>query len=95
MNIKELHTISTAVQNNVMFTTTEGKVISLQILKGGELKEHITKTPALLICISGNAIYEDEKGVTVILFSGDFVKIESNVKHRVNGVENTNLLLIK
>jgi len=95
MNIKELHTINTDVQTDVMFTAAEGKVISLQILKGGQLKEHITKIPALLICVSGNAIYEDEKGVTVILFSGDFVKIESNVKHWVNGVENTNLLLIK
>ncbi len=95
MNLKELHTISTAVQTDIMFIAKEGKVVSLQILKESQLKEHITKTPALLICVSGNAIYEDINGVKEILFSGDFIKIEENVKHWVKGIEDTNLLLIK
>lgn len=95
MNLKELHIESTGVQTNMMFPATDGKVISLQIAKGSQLKEHITKVPALLICVAGNAVYEDEKGVTVTLLSGDFVKIEPNVKHWVDGIENSNLLLIK
>lgn len=95
MNLKELHTEAKGVQTNMLFPTTDGKVISLQILKGSTLEEHITKVPALLVCVSGNAVYEDEKGTKAVLFSGDFVKIEPNVKHWVNGIENTNLLLIK
>lgn len=95
MNLKELHTDNKGVQTNMMFPATEGKVISLQILKDSKLEEHVTKVPALLVCVSGNAVYEDEKGIKAVLFSGDFVKIESNVKHWVNGIENTNLLLIK
>lgn len=95
MNLKELHTDNVGVQTNMMFTTTEGKVISLQIAKNEQLKEHVTKVPALLVCVTGNAVYEDEKGVKAILFSGDFVKIEPNVKHWVNGIQDTNLLLIK
>lgn len=95
MNLKELHTEAKGVQTNMLFPTTEGKVISLQILKDSTLEEHITKVPALLVCVSGNAVYEDEKGTKAVLFSGDFVKIEPNVKHWVNGIENTNLLLIK
>lgn len=95
MNLKELHKDSIGVQTNMMFPATDGKVISLQILKDNQLKEHITKVPALLICVSGNAIYEDEKGNKATLLSGDFVKIEPNVKHWVNGIENSNLLLIK
>jgi len=95
MNLTELHNDSIGVQTNMMFTATDGKVISLQILKGNQLKEHITKVPALLVCVNGNAIYEDENGISTALFSGDFIKIEPNIKHWVNGMENTNLLLIK
>lgn len=95
MNLKELHTDNKGVQTNMMFPATDGKVISLQILKDSKLEEHVTKVPALLVCVSGNAVYEDEKGIKSVLFSGDFVKIEPNVKHWVNGIESTNLLLIK
>ena len=95
MNIKELHTKNREVETQMMFAATEGKVISLQISKNNQLKEHITKVPALLVCVSGNAIYEDEKGIKAILLSGDFVKIEPNVKHWVDGIEDSNLLLIK
>lgn len=95
MNLKELHTDNKGVQTNMMFPATDGKVISLQILKDSKLEEHVTKVPALLVCVSGNAVYEDEKGIKAVLFSGDFVKIEPNVKHWVIGIESTNLLLIK
>jgi len=95
MNLKELHKESAGVQTNMMFPATDGKVISLQIAKGSQLTEHVTKVPALLVCVSGKAEYEDEKGVKVILLSGDFVNIEPNIKHWVNGIKNSNLLLIK
>jgi quercetin dioxygenase-like cupin family protein len=95
MNLKELHKDSIGVQTNVLFPATEGKVISLQILKGNTLKEHLSKVPALLVCVTGNAIYEDEKGIKVTLKSGDFIKIEPNVKHWINGIKDSNLLLIK
>lgn len=95
MNLKDLHKDSIGVQTNMMFPATNGKVISLQILKNSQLKEHITDVPALLVCVSGIAVYEDEKGNKSTLSSGDFVKIEPNVKHWVNGIETSNLLLIK
>lgn len=95
MNLTELHNDSTGVQTKMIFPATDGKVISLQILKGNELKEHVSKVAALLVCVSGNAIYQDENGLKVTLLSGDFVRIEPNVKHWVNGIETTNLLLIK
>lgn len=95
MNLKDLHKETLGVQTNMMFPAIDGKIISLQILKNSQLKEHITNVPALLICVTGNATYEDEKGNVTNLFSGDFVKIEPNVKHWINGIENSNLLLIK
>ena len=95
MNLKDLHKETLGVQTNMMFPAIDGKIISLQILKNSQLKEHITNVPALLICVTGNATYEDEKGNVTNLFSGDFLKIEPNVKHWINGIENSNLLLIK
>lgn len=95
MNLKELHTESKSVQTKMIFPTTEGKVISLQILKDNQLKEHTTTVPALLVCVKGEAVFENEKGISVTLLSGDFINIEPNVKHWVNAKTDCNLLLIK
>jgi quercetin dioxygenase-like cupin family protein len=94
MNLQDLHTENKAVQTNVLFEPTE-KVISLQIAKGEQLKEHITKIPALLVCVSGKAKFGNEQGQQTNLESGDYVKIEPNVKHWVDAFEYSNFLLIK
>lgn len=94
MNITDLHT-DKAISTNVMFKTETGSTIALQIKEGEQLVEHITKVPALLLCIKGHAIYEDEKGFKKDLNSGDYVNIEAMVKHWVDGVETSQLILIK
>lgn len=94
MNLQDLHTEEKAVQTSVLFEPTE-KVISMQIAKGEQLKEHITKIPALLVCVSGKATFGSEKGQEINLESGDYVKIKPNVKHWVDAFENSNFLLIK
>ena len=94
MNLKELHTQQKAVQTNALFEPRE-KVISLQIAKGEQLKEHLTKVPALLVCISGDAIFGDENGQKISLQSGDYVQIEPNVKHWIDALEQSNFILIK
>ena len=95
MNLKNLHTENKAVQTNVLFQPTDGKVISLQIAKNEQLTEHMTKVPALLVCVSGNATYHDESGTTIKLQSGDYFNIPVNVKHWVDAHEESNFLLIK
>ena len=57
MILKGLHTENKPVQTQLLFEPTESKVISVQIAKGEMLKEHISKTPALLVCVSGNAVF--------------------------------------
>lgn len=94
MNLQDLHTENKAVQTSVLFEPTE-KVISMQIAKGEQLKEHVTKIPALLVCISGKAIFSDENDQKINLESGSYVKIEPNVKHWVDALEDSNFLLIK
>lgn len=95
MNLKNLHPETKAVQTNLLFKAEEGKVISLQIAAGEQLKEHITKVPVLLVCVSGNAVYKDEKESVFNLKSGDYVNIEPDVKHRIDAIEESNFLLIK
>jgi len=95
MNIKSFHTEEKPVSAKKVFSTTEGNVTALQIKANGILKEHITTVPALLICINGNAEFKNENGENQILLSGDMVNIEPNVKHWVEGIEDTQLLLIK
>lgn len=94
MNLKNLHTEKKDVQTKVLFETKE-KVISLQIAKNGQLAEHVTKVPALLVCVSGKASFGDENGQKISLHSGDYVKIEPNIKHWVDAFEDSNFLLIK
>ena len=94
MNLKDVHTEQKAVQTKAIFEPTE-KVISLQIEKGEQLKEHITKIPALLVCISGKASYGNEHGLEMNLESGDYIIIEPNVKHWVDAIEESNFLVIK
>lgn len=95
MNIKTLHQDSKAISTASLFKTAESNVTSIQILGGEQLKEHITKVPALLICITGDAIFENENGDKVTLTAGDYVNIEPLIKHWINAKSTSNLILIK
>ena len=61
MNIKVLHTQEKPVSATSLFKSELGNATAIQILKSEKLKEHITKTPALLICVEGEVIFENEK----------------------------------
>lgn len=95
MNLKALHTEVKDVQTALLFVPSESKVVSLQIAKDKQLAEHITTVPALLVCVSGSGSYGDESGRKLSLKSGDYVKIEPNIKHWVDAFEDSNFLLIK
>jgi len=95
MNIKELHTQEKPVSATSFFKSELGNATAIKILQGEKLKEHITKTPALLICMEGEVVFENEKGIKEILISGDYVNIEPMVKHWVEGTIESQLILIK
>lgn len=94
MNLKEIHTDAKAVQTKMLLQVEEGKVISLQIEAGEQLKEHVSKVPALLVCVSGKGIYKDESGETNMK-EGDYVFIKKDVKHEVDAITKANFLLMK
>ena len=95
MNLTELFTDDKPVQAKKLFSTTEGNVNTLRILAGNQLKEHITKVPALLVCVTGEVVFNNEKGLVSSLKSCDYVEIEPMVKHWVDAQEDSYLLLIK
>jgi quercetin dioxygenase-like cupin family protein len=95
MNIKELHTQEMPVSATSLFKSDLGNATAIKILKGEKLKEHITKIPALLICMEGEVIFENDNVLKVTLMSGDYVNIEPMVKHWVDGIIDSQLVLFK
>lgn len=95
MNIKEIHTSEKSVSASLLFKNELASVTAIQILKGEKLKEHVSKIPALLLCIEGKAIYGSEGGINEILLPGDYVKIEPMVTHWVEAEIESQLVLIK
>lgn len=94
MNLKDSFADDKLLQTKKIFTASEG-VISIQIKSGGRLKEHTTNVAALLICVTGEVVFENEKETRENLFPGDYVNIEPNIKHWVTAEKDSNLLLIK
>lgn len=94
MNLKNLHTEDKAVQTKLLLKAEEGQVVSLQIASGEQLKEHMSKVPAILICVAGNAIYKEASGETT-LEQGDYVMIQKDVKHELDALIDSNFILVK
>ena len=94
MNLKHIHTEAKDVQTKLLLKAEEGKVMSLQIAKGKQLKEHVSEVPAILICISGNAIYRDLSG-EVDMLNGDYLFITAGAKHEVQAITDSNFILVK
>ena len=95
MNISELHAQEKEVSAISLFKGAQGTATSIQLQRNGNLKEHITKTPALLICISGFVTYEDENDTEVTLEPGDYVMITPEVKHWLFASVKSQLVLLK
>lgn len=94
MKLSEKHSADKAV-SAASFFKGEGNASALQILKNGHLKEHITQTPALLLCVEGHVVFENERGQKINLQPSEYVHIEPMVKHWVRGMEDSQLILFK
>ena len=94
MNLKDLFTEDKALQTKKVVAASEG-AISIQLKTGAELKEHVTRIPAFLICVFGEVVFKNEKGASEKLIPGDFINIEPNVIHWLKAITDSNLLLIK
>lgn len=96
MKLKDKHTTDKPVSASLLHKGEEGtSATALQILKGQQLKEHLTKVPAMLVCITGKVVFENENGIKESLSPGDYIHIEPMVKHWVDGLEDSQLIVIK
>lgn len=94
-NLIELHQQEKEVSAVNLFKGELGTTTAIQLERNGTLKEHITKTPALLLCVSGFVTYEDETEQEVKLESGNYVNITPNVKHWLYASVKSQLILLK
>ena len=95
MNVNELHAQGKQVSAQSLFKGENGSATAIHLKADAILKTHITKTPAVLLCINGLVVYRDETGKETVLQSGDYVNIEPIVKHWVEAQKHSNLLLLK
>jgi quercetin dioxygenase-like cupin family protein len=94
-NLIELHSADKEVSAQSLFKGELGTATAIQIERNGTLKEHFTKTPALLLCVSGFVTYEDENELEIQLEQGDYVNIRPNVKHWLYASVKSQLILLK
>jgi len=95
MNIKQLHTDHKGVSAVSLFKSETAVVSAIQLLPNETLKEHITKVPALLLCIEGQVIFENENGLKETLNSGEYILIEPFIKHKLIAEQLSQLVLVK
>ncbi len=95
MNLYDLHPDPKPVSAKPLFTKGEGTALSIHIAAGETLKEHVSKVPAVLVCIDGKAIYSETDGADTALSAGVYVHIAPDVKHAILASTHTRLLLIK
>ncbi len=93
MNLSSLHTAQKPVSVAPLFRGTE--VLSLKFEPDALLKEHITKIPAMLLCVEGSGVYEDQHGTKTEMRPGDYVSIEPEVKHWVKANQGSHFLLFR
>ncbi len=94
-NIQKSNPLTKEVSAVALFKGKEGVTKSIHLSKGSELSKHQSKTPALLMCIIGEVIFQNEKGIKDTLKPGDYLTIEPYVEHWINSLTDSTLLLIK
>lgn len=95
MNIEELHVQGKEVSGQALFKGTLGTATAIQLERNATLKEHITKTEAMLLCLSGRVTYEDEHEQEKVLEQGDYILITPMVKHWLYASVKSQLILLK
>ena len=94
MNLKAIFQDNKLIQTKKIFSAAEG-VIVIHISAGSSLKEHITTIRALLVCVAGEVIFENDRSESERMIAGEFINIEPNMKHWVLAENESTLLLIK
>lgn len=95
MHLEALHERDKEVSAASAFSGEHGTVTAIHLKANAELKEHLSKSAAWLLCVNGEVNYEDERGYSVLLHSGEFQAIEPMLRHRLLAKEDSHLILVK
>ena len=95
MNISDVHVNGRPLSAVAIFKSETHNVIALQMEAGQVMKEHITPVTACLICVSGEVEYMEQEGCELRLAKGDYVEIPANLKHKLNAIEDSELILVR
>ena len=95
MNIEDLKVRSDKPVSTRNLLHGNAVVTLMQVKEGGEVSEHQSKTPAMLILISGEVSYVEEHREVSLKKTLDFVEIKPHVTHKLVGKSDATLLLIQ
>lgn len=95
MNLIDKHNDNMPVSEILLFESQVGITSAFLITEGILLKNQMHRVPALLICIEGNILFQDEKGENKILVSGDLMHIKPLIKYSLRGLKKSQILVIK
>ena len=95
MKILDKHNTTLPVSLISLFESQVGITSSLYIMEGVYLENQTINIPALLICVEGKLIYQDESGRDEVLDTGDLINIKPLIKYSLRGLTNSQTLIIK
>ena len=72
-----------------------GTATLIKISEGETLEEHQSRTNALLVLLSGKAVYEEADRTVILSEVHDYVRIPEKVTHKVFGEQESLLLLVQ
>ncbi len=95
MNLLNLLTTSEKGIKTQSILRDKASVTLIQIKKDALLKEHQSTTNAMLVLLSGKAVYEEKGRKEPLSTAFDFVRIPEHVTHKVTGIEDAVLMLVQ
>ena len=95
MNIKDKLNFDLPVSETSLFKGVVGTTSAFQIMEGIQLNSQTLNVPAMLLCIEGKVIFQDEKGNNETLNPGDYVNIKPVENYRIRGLSNSQLIRIE
>ena len=94
MNLNKLLVDSPKDIDTKRVLSDRGSAVVMRIKAGSVLKEHQSVSQAILVLISGNAVYEEESREVFLVHPMDVVEIPPHVTHKVTAKEDSLFLLI-
>lgn len=84
-----------AVQAQGIFSNGSATATAIFLTKESLLKEHTTPINALLLCVTGEVVFNNELHQEQLLQAGNYIEIQHDVKHWVLAKEDSTLLLCR